>query len=57
MPSGIIIPHVRMHERDFVLIPMSDIAENWIHPVFAKTTAELLSEIDSAGIVRILSEI
>jgi len=36
------IPHKRMHERKFVLIPASEIAGNRIHPVTGLTINELL---------------
>ena len=39
------VPHVEMHKRDFVLIPLSEIAPNVVHPVFRKTAAELLGEL------------
>jgi len=39
------VPHVEMHKRDFMLIPLSEIAPNVIHPVFRKTVAELLGEL------------
>ncbi len=35
------VPHPRMHERDFVLIPMREIASEVIHPVMQKTIGEL----------------
>lgn len=31
------IPHPRMHLRDFVLIPMTEIAPHWKHPLIHKT--------------------
>ena len=53
-PQGSIIPHIRLHERDFVLIPMKDIAANWVHPIYNKNTLDMLDDLDSVGIVRLL---
>ncbi len=36
------VPHPLMHEREFVLRPLSDIAPNAYHPVLGKTIQELL---------------
>lgn len=41
------IPHPRMHDRDFVLIPLDEIAPKWKHPVLNQTARELLSRLGS----------
>ena len=38
----LIIPHPRLPERAFVLIPLAELAPDLIHPVSGKTTRELL---------------
>jgi 2-amino-4-hydroxy-6-hydroxymethyldihydropteridine diphosphokinase len=41
--KSIILPHPRLHLRNFVLQPFSQIAPQWVHPIFGKTTVELLA--------------
>lgn len=50
--EGLIIPHPRAHERNFVLVPMSEIAEEVVHPVLKKTVGEILKECSDRAIVR-----
>ncbi len=41
----LVVPHPRMHERAFVLLPLLDIDEDWLHPVIGKTAKELSKTI------------
>lgn len=42
---NLVIPHVHMHEREFVLKPLSEIAENVNHPVLNKSIKELYQQL------------
>ena len=39
------LPHPLMHEREFVLRPMLEVAAEWRHPIIGRTTQEMLEGI------------
>ncbi len=39
------LPHPRMHEREFVLTPLVQVASHFLHPVFRKSMEQLLSDL------------
>jgi 2-amino-4-hydroxy-6-hydroxymethyldihydropteridine diphosphokinase len=48
------VPHPRLHERAFVLVPLAEVAPQWRHPVLGHTAARLLADLGSvAGIERV----
>ena len=47
---GLILPHPRLHERAFVLVPLADLAAEFIHPVLGKPIRQLLAAVDTKGV-------
>lgn len=43
------IPHREMHQRKFVLVPLSEIAPSAIHPVLNRPITEILSQLNAPG--------
>jgi len=46
---GLVVPHPRMHKREFVLRPLCDLSPDILHPVLNKSVKQLLDEIASAN--------
>jgi 2-amino-4-hydroxy-6-hydroxymethyldihydropteridine diphosphokinase len=46
------IPHAHLHERAFVLVPLCDLAADFIHPRLGRSVRQMLAGVDTQGVVR-----
>lgn len=44
------LPHPRMLERAFVLVPLAEIAPDWVHPVAQRAIAQLAQVVDKSEV-------
>ena len=44
------IPHPRLQDRAFVLVPLNDLAPDFVHPVLNESVREMLAKVDSTGV-------
>lgn len=57
-PDRLILPHPRLAERSFVLVPLAEIAPHWRHPLTGASVAEMLAlrpEAERAAVVPLSS--
>ncbi len=48
----LVIPHPRLHQRRFVLAPMTDLDPAWVHPQLHLPVSELLEQVSDTSCVR-----
>jgi 2-amino-4-hydroxy-6-hydroxymethyldihydropteridine diphosphokinase len=51
-PDSPLLPHPRLADRAFVLLPLRDIAPQWRHPVSGRTVGELLESLPEGQHIR-----
>ncbi|MBL6966020.1 MAG: 2-amino-4-hydroxy-6-hydroxymethyldihydropteridine diphosphokinase [Anaerolineales bacterium] len=53
--ENLTIPHARLHERAFVLVPLADLAPEFRHPRLGESVLEMLAKLDTTGVEKIKS--
>ncbi len=49
-PDHLILPHPRLQDRAFALVPLADVAPEWSHPVLGQTARQLCAALPQAEI-------
>ena len=45
--QNLTLPHPKMHRRNFVLLPLFEIAKTWIHPIKKVAIKELVNSLET----------
>lgn len=56
VPEQLIVPHPRLAERAFVLVPLADVAPEWVDPATGMSVREMVAALDAEAVasVRVL---
>lgn len=53
-PDGLILPHPRVQDRSFVLVPLCDVAPDWRHPLLGITVRDMLAACNAEDIASVV---
>ncbi len=53
-PDDLILPHPRLQDRGFVLVPLMAVAPDWVHPVTGEKIDTLIAQIDDEELKQIV---
>ncbi|SLN21951.1 2-amino-4-hydroxy-6-hydroxymethyldihydropteridinepyrophosphokinase [Falsiruegeria litorea R37] len=54
-PEQLILPHPRLQDRAFALVPACDVAPDWRHPVSGKTIRELTADLPADALAEVVA--
>jgi 2-amino-4-hydroxy-6-hydroxymethyldihydropteridine diphosphokinase len=54
--NNLTVPHPELHRRAFVLIPLAQVAADWLHPVLGATVQELLQKLNDDKAVHVWTQ-
>jgi 2-amino-4-hydroxy-6-hydroxymethyldihydropteridine diphosphokinase len=49
-PDELILPHPRMQDRAFVLIPLADVAPGWVHPILGRSVVQMVADLPKEAV-------
>ena len=52
-PDQLNLPHPRLQDRAFVLVPLLDVAPDWRHPLSGRSVAEMLASLPDSEIAEV----
>lgn len=58
-PDQLIVPHPRLQERAFVLVPMADVAPDWHHPILGLSVRRMLQRLPEPDLaaIRVIQDV
>ena len=54
-PDRLLLPHPRLHERAFVLVPAADVWPDWRHPLLGRTIGEMLAALPAEDVAAVVA--
>lgn len=50
------LPHPRLHERAFVLVPLAEVMPGWRHPVSGRMVEEMVADLPAQQLAEVFAE-